>query len=542
MSEILSKRFNVALAMAAALIALLAGTASAAAEVQVSTEIPDTAAAASPEIREGVVELSLEDAIQFALQRNLGLVVQRYNAADARLDLDQTFGMYDLALTGELSTFSESSPSASDLDGAIVRVQDRLTWNFGLSQLIKSGGSFGLNFNNFKSDSNSTFSTLNPLYRSDFDLSFSQPLLRGLGGRITERPILVARTNLKISRETFSRQVSSAIQQVVNAYWTLVETRNQLTVAERSLELANQLHQQNRIRVEVGTLAPLELVQSEAGIAIRDEEIIRARAALADAEDVLRQLLNLDRSTLWQAEIKASTPAEIERVAVDLDQAIEQAIETRPEVVSQRLGLVNLDVDLDFFRNEKLPTLDVTARYGYNGLGGNLIERDFITGEITSEVPGNYNDALTQIINGDFEGWQVGLNLTYPIQNRSAEARFTKAEIAQERALAELRDLELQVATEVRRAARGLETAGQQIDSARVSRRLQERTLEAEQKRYDNGMSTSYRVLEIQRDLIDAANREVAAVTGYRTALAEFFRVTGTLNEKSGVTIAVAGE
>ena len=134
------------------------------------------------------------------------------------------------------------------------------------------------------------------------------------------------------------------------------------------------------------------------------------------------------------------------------------------------------------------------------------------------------------------------MNLTYPIQNRAAEAQFAKAEVAKERALAELRELELQVATEVRRAVRGLETAGQQIDSARVSRRLQERTLEAEQKRYDNGMSTSYRVLEIQRDLIDAANREVAAVTGYRTALAEFLRVTGTLNEESGVSIVTGGE
>jgi outer membrane protein TolC len=259
-------------------------------------------------------------------------------------------------------------------------------------------------------------------------------------------------------------------------------------------------------------------------------------------EVVLRQLLNLDRSTQWDAEIKTSTEPEIERESVDLEAAIDQALELRPETVSRRLGLEIFELDIDFFRRQKLPQLDLTATYGVNGLGGPVTERDFFTGEILFEAPGGYSDALGQITDANFDGWRLALNLSYPIQNRGAEARFAKAQVAQERALAELRQLELQVATEVRRAARGLETAGQQIDSAGVSRRLQERTLEAEQKRYDNGMSTSYRVLEIHRDLIDAANREVAAVTGYRTALAEFYRVTGTLNEASGVTIATAGE
>lgn len=529
-------------AWVAAWLIIASGGAAGRAQLEVSAAIPQLEAETGMALTDGKLRLSLEDAIAVALQRNLGLVVQRYNDADARLDLADSFSIYDLLGTAQLSTFSETSPSASNLDGADVITSEGQSWNFGLSRLVSSGGSLALDFNSGRNESNSTFATLNPAFRSDFDLSFRQPLLRNSGRRFTERTIQVARTNLEISRETFSQQVTLAIQRVVDSYWALVGARNSLTLAERSLELAMQLHEQNEVRVDVGTLAPLELVQSEAGIATREEEIIRARAAVGDAEDTLRQLLNLERGELWQVEIDTASEAEVERREVELDAAIGQALVDRPELVSKRLSLENLELDTAYRHNQTLPQLDVSARYGLNGLGGDITERDFVTGEILFQLPGGYSDAIDQLTDGDFEGWAVALNLSYPLQNRSAEAQLAKAEVALDRGTTELRDLELQVVTEVRKAVRGLETAAQQIDSARVSHRLQQRTLEAEQKRYDNGMSTSYRVLEIQRDLIDAANREVAAVTGYRTALAEFLRAIGALNEQSGVTIVDGGE
>ncbi|MCZ6508049.1 MAG: TolC family protein, partial [Acidobacteria bacterium] len=275
--------------------------ASAAAEV--STEIPELSSEIGVTVVDGTLALSFEQAIEIALQRNLELIVQRYNDVESRLDLDQSFGIYDLVATAELSGFDETSPSASNLDGADVNTSEGQTWNFGLSQLVKTGGTVSLDFNNRRVETNSFFSTLNPSFRTDFDLSFRQPLLRDMGQQFTERTIQIARTNREISRETFSLQVSTVIQQVVDAYWNLVGTRNLLLVSERSLDLAQQLHEQNKIRVEVGTLAPLELVQSEAGIATRDEEIIRARASVADAQDTLRQLLNLDRGTLCDVEL-----------------------------------------------------------------------------------------------------------------------------------------------------------------------------------------------------------------------------------------------
>jgi len=507
------------------------------AEVRVSTEIPTVTADSPVPLVDGKLELSVDDAIAIALERNLSLIVQRYNDADAILNLESSFGIYDTLARVQVSSLSETSPSTTDLDGADVSTQEQAGWNLGVTQMVKTGGSFSADFNNTRSESNSVFSNLNPAYRTDLDLAFTQPLLRDFGAEVTERGISVARTNREISRETFAQQVSGGIQQVVNAYWTVVGARNLLMVSERSLELAQQLHEQNKVRVDVGTVAPLELVQSEAGIATREEEIIRNRAAVADSEDSLRQLLNLDIATLWDVEIVTTSEAETERTEVDLGAAIEAGLAHRPEMVSQRLALENLSLDVMYFANQKKPQLDLSARYGVNGIGGDTTNRDFFTGEILSQMEGDYGDALDQIFDGDFEGWRVALNLTYPIQNRTAEAQSAKAEVNLERGQAELRDLELQVMAEIRKAARALETAGQQIDSARVSRRLQQRTLEAEQKRHDNGMSTSYRVLEIQRDLVDAAYREVFAITGYRTALAEFQRTTGSLNDDSGVVI-----
>jgi outer membrane protein len=361
-----------------------------------------------------------------------------------------------------------------------------------------------------------------------------QPLLKGRGKQVTERGIIRAQNNLNISRENFEARVTSTIQQIELAYWTLVEALEQLKVAEESLALAKQLHEQNRIRVEVGTLAPLELVQSEAGVATREEQIIRARAAIGDGEDVLRQLINLDRGSDWETPLIPVTSPEMQPVRVDLKDSIETALRERPEIAAKVLAIKNQEVDLNFFENQRKPQVDLNLTYGANGVGGPVTERDFLTGEILSQSPGGYSDALDQISKFDFDGWAASLNFVLPVQNRAARAQATIAEVAVEQGQAELQDLELRVITEVRRVARAVNTAEQVIRSAQVSRHLEEKNLDAEQKRYQNGMSTSFQVLQIQEDLTEARSREVSAITGYRKALALFYQATGRLIAESG--------
>jgi outer membrane protein TolC len=521
----------------AAALFVAAALAAHAEAIEVRPEIPDLAVAPALHIEDGQLHLDLQDALTIALQRNLALVVARHDRAKAGFRLQENLGIYDFVGLADLVALDETAPSASNLTGAEIQTFEEQDWNFALTRLLPSGATVRADFLNARQETNSVFATVNPSYRSDFDLGLSQPLLRNFGRAATERGIAVARTNVDISRETFELEVIATIQRVANAYWNLLETQYQLKVAEESLELARQFHDRSVIQVEVGTLAPLELVQSEAGIATREEEIIRAEALVRAAEDTLRQLLNLEQGELWSLPIAADRESAKDPITVELEEAITAALAKRPELEAERLTIHTLEIDAEYYRNQRLPQLDLQARYGFNGLGGDVTESDFLTGEILNQSQGDYQDALDQIADGDFDGWRVGLTFSYPLQNRAAEAQNAIAELALERERAILRDLELVVETEVRRAARNLDTASKAIASADVSVRLAERNLDAEQKRYDNGLSTSFQVLEIQEDLTEAQSRQVASRAAYQRSLVEYYRAVGSLPEASGVTI-----
>jgi outer membrane protein len=506
--------------------------------IRVSTEQPDLAARPALQIEGGELLLSLPEAISIALERNLSLVIERYSTEAAELAITQNVGIYDVFAEFDLATLEEISPAATNLDGAEIQQYAQDNADLRVSQLVPTGGTVRLDWLNRRQDTNSTFATLNPNYRVDMDLHFVQPLLRNLGRLATDRNIRIARTNQAISLENFELQVTAVILMVERAYWDLAEAIAQLEVAEQSLDLAKQLQDQNKIRVEVGTLAPLELVQSEAGVAQREVDIIRARAAVGDRGDVLRQLLNIKRNDdLWQIPVKPTSDPFLDPFEVDMDEAIATALANRPELRRKELDLRNRELDVRYFKNQKKPRLDFVGTYGYNGLGGDVIIREGIGGDPIEILPGGYSDAIDQIKGLDFEGWRTALAFAYPIQNRTAKAQSAIAEVNYEQGQAEYEDLELSVVTEVRRVARALGAAAESVESADVNRRLQQKNYEAEQKRYDNGMSTSFQVLRIQDDLTLARSQYVSAVAAYRRALALYYQSLGTLIPVSNVDI-----
>jgi len=522
---------------ASAILAAFLSVAAAQAGSGLSYEAPQLGAGPDVEVKDGEIVLGLEDAIAIALQRNLSLIIERQNQTESSFRVFEAEGIYDLNTTGSLTVVDEASPSASNLDGADVTTFENLAVVLGLEKLVPSGGVFSLNWDNDRQETNSTFATLNPAFRVDLDFSFRQPLLRNRGRLVTDRGITVARRSLDASRDDFENQIVSVIRLVETEYWNVVEAREQLRVARESLALAEQLHEQNRIRVDVGTLAPLELVQSESGVATRQEEIIRAEALLGDGEDRLRQILNLDQGDLWSMPMQLTSDADLTEISLDLEGAIETALRSRPELRAQRSRNEIQDLDLLVAKNQQQPQLDLFLRYGYNGVGGDIEERDFFTGELIRQLPGGYSDALEQVTDTSFEGWVVQLDFAYPIRNRAAKARTAIAEVAVDRAELALQDLELSVITEVRRTHRFLAAAKQAVESARVSRVLSEKTLDAEQKRYDNGLSTSFRLLEIQEDLTAARSREVSSATSYRRAVIDFYAAMGQLLTESGVEL-----
>jgi outer membrane protein TolC len=484
------------------------------------------------EIRDDALALSLEEAVEVALQRNLGLLIERYGREQSTLTVFGNRGIYDLQLSSGVSYSDTQRATFSEIEASQTNQQ---SLSAGLGQLTPQGGSLGLTFFNSRSESNQ-LQFVNPGYGSDLEFDFTQPLLRNFGQLVTERQLRLARLDSRISLQDFELQVIETVQNVEAAYWNLIDAREQLTVAEEALDLAKELHERNKIEVEVGTRAPLELVQSEATIATREEDIIRAQQTLGDAEDRLKYLLNLP-TDLWSVALDPTTPAQAEPVEIDLEAAIRTAYSARPEMQSQELAIQRAEVNAAFARNQRRPRVDVRATYGLGGLGGKGSLPDPNNPDQVLTIDTDILDAIDQVFARDFPRWSLAVTFAYPLQNRAAKANSLVANLVVDQQEFQLEDLRRQILTEVRSAARQVNSAAQQISSAEVSRRLQERNLDAEQKRYENGMSTSFQVTEIQEDLTQARSREVSARTAYRIALAEYQRSIGRLLEEFDIEI-----
>ena len=501
----------------ALVLAMLAMGGPAWAETRVNTHaVRPPAEPPALEIKNGKVQLSVNEAVEIALRQNLDLVVQRYVREEERLSIVQSLGIYDLVASANVLDSSSNTPAVSQVNGSKNETQGG---GFSFTQAIPWGGNVIVGYDNSKTSSNGSFRSAATLFNNGFNFTYNQPLLQGFGRLATERGILVARSNSDVGRQQFNLQVTSLIQQVENAYWNLVQAKDQLSVAEESLGLAKELHERNRIQVEVGTMAPLEVVQSEAAIATREGVIIGATAAVGNAEDVLRRLLNVPSGSLWQTPIEPTTKPETERISVNVDDAIQTAYDSRPELKTQDLQLALAKINSEYFRQLLKPNLAFQAQYGYRGIAS------------------AFTDAFNQVTGLSFNNWQISLVLSYPIQNRSARAQSATANLEVDRFKLLYDSEKTIVATEVRTAARGVVTAAKQIDAARKSTEYQEKNLDAERKRYENGMSTSFNITSIQDQLTQARSVEVQAIVGYRTALAEYYRAIGKLPAQDGVTI-----
>jgi outer membrane protein TolC len=477
------------------------------------------------QVTDGAIQLSLNDAVELALRRNLGLVIERFTRTQARLGIEQALGVYDPLASIDFQANDISRPPSSINNPTDSNFQQA---TLGLSQFLPSGGQLSVGWQTSRSetDVNSQFAFVNPTYSSGLNFSFTQPLLRDFGRGIFERQLLIAQSQNAGSVQEFTRQVQATLQQVINAYWNLVEAREQLTVARESLALAKELHERNRIQVEVGTMAPLELVQSEANIATNEEQIISAQTVVGNSEDELRRLLNLPQGPLWETEIRPETNPEIEAPPTDVAAAISTALASRPEVQAQQQIVEQARINAAYYRNQTLPSLDLSLNYGLNGNNGVTVLNDQGTPVIST---GSFSDSIDQVFGVDYDGWSAQLTFGYPIGNRGARAARAIADLNLESTQTALEQIQQQITTQVRQAARQVDSAAKQIEAARASVRFQERSLDAEKKRYENGMSSSFEITRIQQDLTSARSRQVTAVIAYRTALTQLQQATGQL-------------
>jgi outer membrane protein TolC len=470
--------------------------------------------------------LTLDDVVKRALENNVDIAVERFTPQDRELAVKQARGVYDPVLISAVNKNSQTDPARNAFSGGEKVNTDTFTFNFGGLQSLRTGGTARLDFNNNRANTTNVFSSFNPSFGSSLNANLSQPLLRDLAIDANRRQINVAKKNREISDVQFRQTVVNTVANVKSLYYDLLYSIDNLEAQRRSLALADRFLEENRIKVRVGTLAPLDVVAAESEKASREEAVILAEAALLDAQDAIKRAIFPENDpAMWSIRIVPVDRPTAEPVAIDLPGAVAKALANRTDMVAARKTIETDEIDVKFTRNQTLPVVDVIAAYGTTGIGGTLLEREGFGGPVIRTVPGGFGDALSDVFGRDFPTWTLGVSFSYPLFNRQAQAASARARVSRDQSIASLRRLEMQVTAEVRSAARAVETNFKRVATTRAARILQERRLDAETKKFSAGMSTNFLVTQSQRDLTVAAVNELRAIADYRRSLVDFERV-----------------
>ncbi len=429
-------------------------------------------------------------------------------------------------LSVDLMRNNATSPAGSFLDGAGDQTVNKLFDNvFAVTQQLPwAGCTYTVGWDGSRASTTSFFSSFNPILRSNTRLTYTQPLLRNFSIDTGRQQVRVATANRDIADVGLRQTMVSTERNVRNAYWDLVFAISSLEVQQQSLALAQESLRNNRTRVEVGTMAPIDIVEAEAEVARNEEAVIVAETAIAEAEDVLRTLvLDPNAPDFWTVRIRPTDAPLLRTRQIDVDEAIRTALDRRTDLDQVRRQRTNTDVTIQYFANQRLPDVNLQVDYALAGLGGTrLIRGEGFLGPVTSLEERAFGDVLGDLLSNTFPTWTVGLTIGYPVGRSTADANLARARLERSQADARLQEAELRVTGEVRAAGRRVSTNQQRVDATRIARELSERRLEAEQKKFDVGMSTSFLVFQAQRDFAQSQNSCQRAILDYIKSLVDF--------------------
>jgi outer membrane protein TolC len=490
----------------------------------------------------GTLSLSLDEAVARALENNTDVAVERFNPELSAQDVRGAQGFYDPFVFAQLSKNSVDSEGTNLFAGGATINTKQDVWNFGVQQELPTGGTFSVGFDNFRRNTTNIFSTFNPVYDAGLNLNLTQPLLRNLGIDAPRLQLRIAKKNREITDVQFRQTIINTAAVVKGYYYDLIFAIDNLAAAQKNLQLAQRLLEENEIRVKVGTMAPLDVVTAQSEVASREEGVIVAENALAEAEDLLKSaIFPQNDPNMWRTRIVPTDRPQADPLPVDIDAAVQNALANRTDVIAARKSLENADYRLSYARNQLRPQLDLVAGYGGSGVSGTRV-RDEEGNPLPQPVPGGYGDAVSEVFGFDFPSWTVGFNVSYVIPNRTAKANAASAQLTREQQIASLRRLELQVAAEVRSAARGVESGFKRVASSQAARRLASERLDAEEKKFAAGMSTNFFVTQAQRDLADAEVSELRAIADYRKSVINYQRVQEAGVGGSGASVILSGQ
>ncbi|MGH9433109.1 MAG: TolC family protein [Terriglobia bacterium] len=553
-------------------------------------------------IQNGKMQLSLQDAVALALENNLDIDLSRYNTAYAKIDqvraasgqasrgINGAFSssaLFSGAIGGGINTSSAGggsggagsatggggrafnigpigsfdpvvgfeagwNDSVTPLGTNIVTgvnslVQHTTTYNGFLGQEFPTGTSYAVSLFGGRQSTNQLTAFFNPQLSSGLTVAVNQHLLNGFGYRANAKFIRIADNDLQISKSVFRQQVITTLTTVLGDYWNLATTHENVRVAQEAVNYAQRLLQDNKRQVQIGTLAPIDVVQAESQLATAQTNLVVAQTNYLEAQSTIKTALSkrVD-ATLSSVEVVPTDklPEPKSDDVPPLEQSLQLALKNRPEVETDELNLKYESIVLKANRNSLLPTLDVFAAYQPSGLGGDtviygkpkMIGNNLVPNPIGA-IPGAYTGLFTQMFQNDYPNYSVGFTLQVPIRNRAAQADSARALLEQRSLQTTLQQEINTVEQDVRNAEIAVTQAKAQIQSAKKAVDYAQQTLDAEQKKFKLGESTVTLVIQQQNNLTTAEGTLVTAYSTYAKALTQYEQATGTTLTANNVQI-----
>src|SRR5579864_516304 len=510
------------------------GTPNTRVELQAPAQIPDY-------VVDGKLQLSLKAYIELALRNNTDIALAKLQVLSPANAIMRAFGAFDPALAASFNNTRATQPTSSALQGASTLKSLSQPVDFTYQQLLPTGTAMSASFDVLRNSSNSSFSTFNPVISDSLSFSFDQPLLRNRGARITRLNILLARTNLRISQYQLRDQVSTLLAGAENAYWDVVQARDNLALQTKFLELRDAALQRAQKQLEAGALLPLDIFQPKADYASAQVAVIQARQALAHVENTLRLEIGADLdASLRSLPIVLTESLAIPAITLpDRDAAIRKAIESRPDHLAVAAALDVDDLNIRTSTDSLRPAVSLTGSYTSQGLGGifNQLTNPFGNGTVVTGIPGGFSDALGQLFGFGFPVYSFGLRLNLPIRDRAAAANLSDTQIRKRQDALQLRKLEQGLRLQVLNAIDDLEAIRASMEQAETARQFAEKRFAAEQKKYELGVTQLFFVLDAQTQLNSAENDVLRQNITYRRALINLYLMTGEILAERHVTL-----
>jgi len=474
-----------------------------------------------------VRRISVDEAVKLALEQNLGIQIQRMDPQVQDLSIAQAKSFWAPSVSSTIAKNNQTQAVTSALSGGNTSVlNSQFSGGVGLSQTLPWGGAYTASWNSARLTSTNIFSNFSPQLSSTLNLQYQQPLLRNLSMDSIRQQVALSKKSRDLSDINLESVVTLTARNVRNAYWDLAYAINNLKAQQESLALSQQSLKDNQKRVEIGTMAPIDIVQAQAEVASNESGVIVAEAQIRSAQDQLRTLImDPGAPDFWEVTLEPTDEMPFTEQTIDIDAAVHNALDKRTDLRAARNSLDQGDINIRYFNNQIKP--DVNAQFGYvtTGVGGTALNavNPLIPAEGGLIVPSRgFGSVLGDVFQSAYPNWTIGLQVAYPLGSSTAQANLARTKLQYQESQVQMKNLQMQVVLQVRNAGRNVVTNEKVVQSARASRELQEKKLEAEQKKLAAGMSTSFFVFQAQRDLSAARVSEIQAISAYNKSLVDF--------------------